>query len=136
MFKTYGRLRIFMVKRGTDSRIKFYATNNLKMTISTFCTIWKGHWGIETFHNYSKCFFGLENSYSGKKNTNITHWRIVILLYLLFCHFKRKYAKIYCNLTIHNLWELYCFEYDFYRSRERYLFDKKRKELKRKILRM
>ena len=107
VFKTYGRLRIFMIKRGTDSRIKFYATNNLKMTISTFCAIWKDHWGIETFHNYSKCFFGLEKSYSGMKNTNITHWKIVILLYLLFCHFKRKYTKIYHNLTMYNLWELY-----------------------------
>ena len=133
-FLNYGKLRVFMIKRSSNEKIRYYVTNNLKMTIQTFCLLWKDHWGIETFHEYAKKFFGLEDCYSGRKETNIVHWTIVKLLYLFFYHYKRKINKIYPHITMNMLWELYCAEYDYERSIK---FHQKREKfilLKRRIL--
>ncbi len=73
------------------------------MTIQTFCLLWKDHWGIETFHEYDKKFFGFEDCYSGKKETNIVHWTIVKLLYLFFYFYKREVNKIYPHITMNML---------------------------------
>ena len=123
-----------MIKRSSNEKIRYYVSNNVKMSIQTFCLLWKDHWGIETFHEHAKKFFGLKDCYSGRKETNIVHWTIVKLLYLFFQHYKREVNKIYPHVTMNMLWELYCAEYDYERSIK---FGEKREKfilLKRRIL--
>ena len=135
-FLNYGKLRVFMIKRSANEKIRYYVTNNIKMSINTFCLLWKDHWGIETFHEKTKLFFGLEDCYSGRKETNIVHWTIVKLLYLFFYYYKREVNKIYPHITMNMLWELYCAEYDYKRSKKLVRNKKQFILLKRKILRM
>jgi len=133
-FKSYGRHKLFAIKRGQDKRIHYYITNQLKMTIQTFANRWKHHWQIERFHFYIKEFFGFEECHSGSEIVNRFQWILSHLLYKLFWSFQRQLQKNGLFFTLERLWEFYCLDYDLERAHKLIYYKKNQKLLKQKLM--
>ena len=66
-------------------------------------------WKIEEMHEDLKCYFGLEECYSGKEETYYAHLAICYLLFLIFWSYKIVYSD---ERTIEQIWWDYCMNYD------------------------
>ena len=68
-FTDLGRHQVFTIRRGHEKRIKFYITNDLKMTPFTFLTCLHERWWIEQGHRDLKQHCGLRQMFVWSKNS-------------------------------------------------------------------
>lgn len=64
-----GRHQVFVIRRGHEKSIKFYITNDLKMTPITFLTCLHERWLIEQGHRDLKQHCGLRQIFVRKKDS-------------------------------------------------------------------
>jgi len=115
---TLGKCKVFAIKRGQEKNIRYYATNNLKLTINTFLKKRREHWSVETLHDNIKNYMGFNDCYSGREIINLSHWNFVYLLDLIFRYYQLDLKRNDEKLTIFQLWETYCLYYDISRSKK------------------
>jgi hypothetical protein len=60
-----GKCKVFAIRRGQEKNIRYYVTNNLKLTIESFLKKRRAHWLVETLHDTIKNYMGLGDCYSG-----------------------------------------------------------------------
>jgi hypothetical protein len=75
---TMGRCKVFAIKRGKEKKIRYYASNRLKLTIQTFLKNWKDHWGVEILHGSVKGYFAFGGCYSGREVINLSYWHLAV----------------------------------------------------------
>ena len=81
----YGRGKVFAIRRGDETRIRYYITNVLKLSINRLLERLKVHWRVETMHLDLKERFHLNGCNSGKTILNLIHWQLCYLVYFLSC---------------------------------------------------
>ncbi|KKL63912.1 hypothetical protein LCGC14_2170360 [marine sediment metagenome] len=130
----YGRCKVFAIRQGDSSTIKYYLTNLVKMTIQTFSKRWSDHWEVENLHAKVKKFFGFEDCYSGKEDFNLCYWELSYFLYYLFRLYQEQLRKKGIDYTLLKLWECYCTDYDISKAKKHFYSKSKMKSFKKRIL--
>lgn len=107
-----GRCKVFAVRRGNDKRIRYYGTNDLKISFDRFLARLTTHWQVETMHHNIKQFFGFNKCMTGSKVLNQLHWSLCYFSYKLFRDYQWKMSQKNILVTIPHLFALYCYQYD------------------------
>ena len=108
----YGRCKVFTVRRGDEVRIRYYATNVLKLTINRLLERLKVHWRVETMHLDLKERFHLNGCNSGKDVLNLIHWRLCYLVYFLSCQYQHLLHRNGEKISLTRLLFHYQYQYD------------------------
>lgn len=103
-----GYLKFFRFKE-ENGDVEYIATTKLDMLPKSAYRHKKMEWKIEEMHEDLKSYFGLEECYSGKKETYYAHLAICYLLFLIFWSYKIVYSD---ERTIEDIWWDYCMNYD------------------------
>ena len=112
----HGRCKVFALRRGDETRIRYSATNSLKLSVQQLLGRLKVHWRVETMHLDLKERFHLNGCNSGKDVLNTIHWQLSYLIYFLFCqyqHFLRLEGE---KITLARLLLHYQYHYDEIRA--------------------
>lgn len=132
--KKIGRVKVFAIKRGQETRIRYYFTKHFKLTIQTFVKRWKDHWAVETLHDYLKHDFSLGKCYSGREIINQSYWNVVYFLNTTFQCYRREQKKKGRYYTIPQLIEAYCFDYDRERAKKHFGSKTRIEKAKRRLI--
>lgn len=124
----HGRCKVFAIRRGDETRIRYYATNHLKLSIHQLLERLKVHWRVETMHLDLKERFHLNGCNSGKNTLNIIHWQLSYLIYFLFCQYQYTLRLKGEKITIARLLLHYQYYYD--EKRAQYCFSSPTRRLK------
>jgi len=111
-----GRCKVFAVRRGDDKRIRYYGTNLFQISFDRFLERLSSHWQVETMHHDIKQYFGFDKCVTGSEILNNLHWNLCYLIYHLFRQYQWDESCKGSFLTISQLVELYCYQYDEERS--------------------
>lgn len=103
-----GYLKFFRFEEENKEE-QYITTTKLDMLPKSAYRHKKKEWKVEEMHEDLKCHFGLEESYSGKKETYYAHLAICYLLFLIFWSYKIIH---YDERTIEQIWWDYCMNYD------------------------
>ena len=125
---------MFAVRRGNDPRIRYYATNRLKIAFEAFLPRLRTHWQVETMHHNLKQYFNFRGCYSGEETLNRVHWQIDYLLYLMFRQYQWQQLQQGVSITIPQLITLYRYQYDEARAHHCFSSPKKRFQSKKALL--
>lgn len=121
-----GRCKVFAVRRGDEKRIRYYGTNVLQITFDRFLERLSAHWQVETMHHDIKQYFGFDKYVTGSEVLNNHHWSLCYLIYFLFRQYQWNELCKGTSLTIPQLFEFYCYQYDEERSLKCYSTSSKR----------
>ena len=86
----FGQCKVFAIRRGSDTRIRYYLTNRLKLKSEQLLPRLKAHWRVETMHLHLKDLFQLRGCNSGRETMNNVHWELSYHVYLLFCQYQHQ----------------------------------------------
>ncbi|MFX0094850.1 MAG: transposase [Candidatus Hodarchaeota archaeon] len=129
----HGRCKVLAIRRGKERRIRYYATNRLKMSMQRLLPRLKAHWRVETLHRDLKQYFDLRGCYSGNQTLNEIHWLTCYSTYLLFCQYQTQKQHQGIKITIPKLIHWYQYAYDYERARKCFFSPKARVKLKKRI---
>jgi len=130
----HGRCQVFAIRRGNDKRIRYYATNHLKVHMQRLLLRLKKHWQVELMHHDLKQYFGLSSCCTGKETLNQVHWSLCYTTYLLFCRYQYQTQQKKYRPTIPQLIHAYQYDYDYERARKCFFSPKARTKLIKRIL--
>ena len=134
LLNCHGWCKVFAVRRGNDPRIRYYATNRLKIAFEAFLPRLRTHWQVETMHHNLKQYFNFRGCYSGEETLNRVHWQIDYLLYLMFRQYQWQQLQQGVSVTIPQLIALYRYQYDEVRAYHCFSSPKKRFQSKKALL--
>lgn len=132
--KQLGRKIVFALKRGKETRIRYYVSNHLKLTIQTFCRKWQRHWAVESLHDYLKNSFALDECHSGREITNCTYWNFTYAINLMFQLYVLFASQNNLYYTIQQLVEAYSLDYDIEKAKKCFSSAKRIESSKRKLV--
>jgi len=108
----HGRCKVFAVRRGDEARIRYFATNVLKLTINRLLKRLKVHWRVETMHLDLKERFHFNGCNSGKDVLNLIHWQLCYLVYFLSCQYQHLLHRNGERISLTRLLFHYQYQYD------------------------
>ena len=122
----HGRCRVFALRRGQEKRVRYYGTTHLKLSVEGLLGHLRAHWLVETLHEDVKQYFGLNGCYSGRQEMNEIHWTLSYCLVYLFRVLQTRLQAKGDRVTIHQLWDQYCFQYDAERAKKCFMTPQRR----------
>jgi len=125
---------VFAIRRGNETRIRYYATNVLKLTINSLLKRLKTHWRVETMHLDLKERFHLNSCNSGKNTLNLIHWQLCYLVYFLSCQYQHQLARNGIKISLTRLLFHYQYHYDEERARRCFSTPSHRLKLQRLLV--
>lgn len=110
-----GRCKVFAFRPENTLEYRYYVSNKLDLQAKTAYEHYGNRWSIEDMHRSLKQYCGLENCYSGKKETNLAHKSMSYFLYWIFSIYKTIQERIGFETTFEKLWIEYTNQFDLLR---------------------
>ena len=130
----HGQCKVFAIRRGHDPRIRYYATNRLKLKPEQLLPRLKVHWRVETMHLHLKDLFQLRGCNSGKEIMNHIHWQLSYHVYLLFCQYQYQLRQRGLFVTLSRLFIYYHYHYDVARAQKCFSSPSRRAQLQKLLV--
>ena len=130
----HGQCKVFAIRRGNDIRIRYYATNRLKLKPEQLLPRLKAHWRVETMHLCLKDLFQLRGCNSGKEIMNNVHWQLSYMVYLLLCQYQYQLHQSGVSVTLPRLLIYYQYHYDVTRSQKCFSSPSRRSHLQQLLV--
>jgi hypothetical protein len=130
----YGRCKMFAVRRGKETRVRYYGTNVLKLSVPRLLERLKVHWRVETMHLDLKERFQLNGCNSGKEVLNLIHWQLSYLIYFLFCQYQYLFYQQSKKISLTRLLLHYQYHYDEMRAQRCFTSPSRRLKLQQLLV--
>ena len=130
----HGQCKVFAIRRSNDVRVRYYATNRLKLKPEQLLPRLKAHWRVETMHLCLKDLFQLRGCNSGKETMNDVHWQLSYTIYLLLCQYQHQLHQQGVSVTLSRLLIHYQYHYDVVRAQKCFSSPSRRSQLKQLLV--